>query len=135
MNEKTYRGQFAKDVDFGRLNAELIQAAAAQAHERLAVMDSSFIRKSGKATFGLDRFWNGCSSRVGKGLEVSLVGMVDVETEVGYALHAQQTFAQTELEGVTRMDHYLGHLTQVHPQLPSRYSIWPSMVLMRKSGL
>jgi len=44
---------------------------------------------------------------------------VEVETEVGYALHAQQTFAQTEMAGVSRMDQYLGHLTLVRPQLPS----------------
>ena len=46
------------------------------------------------------------------------MGVVDVETEVGYALHAQQTFAQTEMAGVSRMDQYLGHLTLVRPQLP-----------------
>lgn len=119
LHEKTYRRQFTEDVDFGRLNAGLMQGAVAQGHERLAVMDSSFLRKSGKATFGLDRFWNGCSSRVERGLEVSLVGVVDVETGVGYALHAQQTFAQPEMEGVTRMDQYLGHLTLVRTQLPA----------------
>ena len=82
-------------------------------------MDSSFLPKSGKATFGLDHFWNGCHSRVERGLEVSLVGVVDVETAVGYALHAQQTFAQSEMEGVSRMDQYLGHLTSVRTQLPA----------------
>lgn len=119
LNEKTYRRQFAEEVDFGRLNGELIQSAIEQGHERLAVMDSSFLPKSGKATFGLDHFWNGCHSRVERGLEVSLVGVVDVETAVGYALHAQQTFAQSEMEGVSRMDQYLGHLTSVRPQLPA----------------
>ena len=118
LNEKTYRRQFGEDVDFARLNAELIESALKQGQERLVVMDSSFLRKSGKATFGLDRFWNGCNSRVERGLEVSLVGVVDVKMEVGYALHSQQTFAQTEMAGVSRMDQYLGHLTLVRPQLP-----------------
>jgi DDE superfamily endonuclease len=84
----------------------------------LAVMDSSFLPKSGKATFGLDRFWNGCSSRVERGLEVSVVGLVDVETEVGYALHAQQTFAQGELAELTRMDQALAQLDLISAQLP-----------------
>ena len=118
LNEKTYRRQFIEEVDFAKLNATLIQAAAEPGHQQLAVMDCSFIRKSGKATFGLDRFWNGCNSRVERGLEVSLVGVVDVETEMSYALHAQQTFAQSEMAGVSRMDQYLGHLTLVRPQLP-----------------
>jgi len=120
LNEKTYRRQFIEEVDFAKLNATLIQAAAEPGHQQLAVMDCSFLRKSGKATFGLDRYWNGCNSRVERGLEVSLVGVVEVETEVSYAFHAQQTFAQTEMAGVSRMDQYLGHLTLVRPQLPSR---------------
>ena len=119
LNEKTYRRQFSEEVDFGRLNGGLIQAAIPPSHEQLAVMDSSFLRKSGKATFGLDRYWNGCHSWVERGLEVSLVSLVEVETEVSYALHAQQTFAQTEMAGVGRMDQYLGHLTLVRPQLPA----------------
>ncbi len=90
LNEKTYRRQFIEEVDFAKLNATLIQAAAEPGHQQLAVMDCSFLRKSGKATFGLDRFWNGCNSRVERGLEVSLVGVVEVETEMSYALHAQQ---------------------------------------------
>lgn len=57
----------------------------------LAVMDCSFVAKSGKATFGLDRFWNGCANRVEAGLEVSVVGVVDVESEQAYALSAEQT--------------------------------------------
>ncbi|MEH2432367.1 MAG: hypothetical protein V7K26_33710 [Nostoc sp.] len=40
---------------------------------------------------GLDQFYNGNYNRAKKGLEVSLVAMVDVETEVGYALLAEQT--------------------------------------------
>ena len=60
----------------------------------IAVMDCSFIAKSGKKTFGLDQFYNGNHNRAEKGLEVSLVAMVDVETEVSYALLAEQTFDQ-----------------------------------------
>ena len=48
------------------------------------------------------------------------MGVVEVETEVGYALHAQQTFAPSEMEGVSRMGQYLGHLTEVRPYLPSQ---------------
>jgi Transposase DDE domain len=118
LNEKTYRRQFHKEVDFARLNREVIDQAVAKGHRMLAVMDSSFLRKSGKATFGLDKFWNGCTSRVERGLEVSVVGVVDVETEIGYALHAQQTFAQGDLAELTRMDQALGHLDLASAQLP-----------------
>jgi hypothetical protein len=33
-------------------------------------MDASFVPKSGKHTYGLDRFWNGSHSRAEKGLEI-----------------------------------------------------------------
>lgn len=37
---------------------------------------------------------------------------------MGYALSAQQTFAQTELPDLTRMDQYLYHLDTVRCELP-----------------
>ncbi|MGL5922220.1 transposase [Chroococcidiopsis sp.] len=82
-------------------------------------MDCSFIAKSGKKTFGLDQFYNSTQGRVEKGLEVSLVAVVDVETETGYAMLAEQTFAQQEFPALTRMDYYLLHLETIRPQLPS----------------
>jgi len=85
----------------------------------LAMMDCSFVAKSGKATFGVSQFWNGCASRVERGLEISGVGVVDVETAQGYALSAEQTPAQSRLPGWNRMDHYLSHLKSVRPYLPA----------------
>lgn len=84
----------------------------------IAIMDCSLIAKSGKKTFGLDRFYNGSHSRVERGLEVSLIGVVDVQTEVGYGLLAEQTFDQASFPSLTRMDYYLDHLTTVRPQFP-----------------
>lgn len=82
-------------------------------------MDCSFLAKSGKATFGIDRFWNGCASRVEKGLEVSLVSVVNVKSAVSYALSAQQTFAQGTLPSFSRLEQYLYHLDSVRFLLPS----------------
>lgn len=82
------------------------------------MMDCSKIAKSGKATFGLDAFWNGCASRVETGLEVSVVGVIDVEMEQGYALSVEQTYAQSSLPEFSRMDQYLYHLDCVRSDLP-----------------
>lgn len=95
-----------------------MQTASQDGSEWLAVMDCSFVAKSGKATFGLDRFWNGCASRVESGLEVSLVALVNVETEVSYALAAQQTVAQGTLPSFSRLDQYLYHLDCARFQMP-----------------
>ncbi|PSB48570.1 IS4 family transposase [Cyanosarcina cf. burmensis CCALA 770] len=76
--------------------------------------------KTGKKTFGLDQFYNSTHGRVEKGLEVSLVAVVDVETETGYAVLAEQTFTQKEFPALTRMDYYLLHLETVRQHLPSK---------------
>jgi hypothetical protein len=110
LNERTYRRQFEREVDFAQLNRALIEQCIDPTHQLLAVMDCSFIGKSGKATCGRDWYWNGCANRVEQGLEVSLIGVVDLETQAGYALSAQQTFAQSDLPDLTRMEQYLYHL-------------------------
>ncbi|WP_190920250.1 hypothetical protein [Nostoc sp. FACHB-892] len=70
--ERSYRRQFKKQFDFAQFNAEVIIAATSLDHSMIAVMDCSFIAKSGKKTFGLDQFYNGSHNRVERGLEVSL---------------------------------------------------------------
>ena len=57
-------------------------------------MDCSFIGKSGKKTFGIDWFYNGSASRAEKGLEISVIAVIDVEAHQGYSLSVQQTPAQ-----------------------------------------
>lgn len=119
VSEKTYRRRFAKPFDFARFNATLVEAASGETPRLLAVMDCSFIRKSGKKTFGLDRFYNSSHNRVERGLEVSLVGVVDIATETGYGVLAEQTFAQDVIPELSRMDSYLHHLARVRPHLPA----------------
>jgi len=119
LNEKTYRRHFGAEFDFTSFNVELVKLAARTGQALLLVMDSSFIAKSGKATTGIDWYWNGCASRVEKGLEISLVSVVDVETRTADALSAQQTLAQAEMPSdITRMDQYLYHLEAVRLHLP-----------------
>ena len=121
LNEKTYRRHFRADFGFTPFNVELVKLTGEREQALLLVMDCSFIAKSGKATEGLDWYWNGCASRAEKGLEMSLVGVVDVETETAYALSAQQTLAQSEIpKGITRMGQYLYHLDAVRPHLPAQ---------------
>ena len=57
----------------------------------IGVMDASFCAKSGKHTYGLDWFYNGSASRSEKGLEISVIAVVDVAEQRGYTLSVQQT--------------------------------------------
>ena len=61
-----------------------------QAHGRILVLDASFVPKSGKKTYGLDHFWNGCQSRREKGLEILGVALVDVDKNTGFTLSVAQ---------------------------------------------
>jgi hypothetical protein len=120
LNERTYRRQYQHEFEFAAFNQALVSRASRTGATLLAVMACSFIAKRGKATFGVDAFWNGRASRVAIGLEVSVVGVVNVETEQGYgdALSAEQTYAQSSAPEVSRMDQYVYHLECVRPYLP-----------------
>lgn len=73
------------------LNAGLIEAAIPSGGICIGVMDCSFVAKSGKATYGLDWFYNGSASQTQKGLEISVIAVVDVDAHRGYSLSVQQT--------------------------------------------
>jgi len=87
-NEKTIRRNAQKSFPFEALNMQL--ASKFLGKTCILAMDATFVHKSGKKTYGLDRFWSGCTSRVERGLEVSVLALVD-EQRQAMALNAQQT--------------------------------------------
>ena len=134
--ERTYTRQFDKPFRFMDFNRAIINESRDQdqAHGRILVLDASFVPKSGKKTYGLDHFWNGCQSRREKGLEILGVALVDVDKNTGFTLSVCQTAPKTDTakgkkttatktnknaqtEDETRIDQYLAHLREVHPCL------------------
>ncbi len=91
MSQKTYSRQFAKPFEFVAFNRAVINESLGRESERIIVLDASFVSKSGKQTYGLDYFWNGCHRRSEKGLEVSSVAIVDVLRNTGFTLSVRQT--------------------------------------------
>ena len=91
VSESTYYRQFSKPFEFEAFNRAVIDEGLGSASDRIIVLDASFVKKSGKKTYGLDYFWNGCHGRSEKGLEVSGVSIVDVERNTGFALSVRQT--------------------------------------------
>ncbi len=75
LSEKTYRRHFSQKIDFQQLNKNIIARAIATTATQMAVMDASFIEKSGKKTYGVDYFFNGCASRAQKGMEISAISV------------------------------------------------------------
>jgi hypothetical protein len=114
LAEKTYRRQFRQEFDFLSFNRAAIEQALPDEEPHLFAQDTSFSKKSGKQTYGLDYFFNGTASRAQRGLELSLISLVDVARNQALALSAEQTPAQPNRKKAqitnTRIDFYLEHL-------------------------
>src|SRR5881296_878371 len=114
-HERTFSRWYARDFDWVSLNQAAITEAVPPAQDPALVMDASFVPKSGKHTYGLDRFWNGSHSRAEKGLEISTLAWLDITDNCAYCLSVEQTppSAETADPETTRMDVYLDQLSRV----------------------
>ncbi len=109
LSEMTYLRNFRRSFAFNTFNQALIQEAIPPDHQKIAALDCSFIDKSGKKTYGIDRFFSGTASRTKQGLEISDLAILDVDASFGYSLSVYQTPPISEIgkEDDNRMDHYL----------------------------
>jgi hypothetical protein len=114
-HERTFSRWYARDFDWVSLNQAAITEAVPPEHAQALVMDASFVPKSGKHTYGLDRFWNGSHSRTAKGLEISTLAWLDITDNCAYCLSVEQTppSAETADPETTRMDVSLDQLSRV----------------------
>jgi hypothetical protein len=138
VSEKTYRRQFRTEFAFISFNQSAIKRAVPDEHTQLFAQDTTFSSKSGKKTYGLDTFWNGAASKAEKGLEVSLISIVDVAHNQSFALSAEQTPPQPDLKKAektdTRIDFYLQHLQRTAPCFPTavKYGVVDGFYAKRK---
>ena len=123
--EKTYARHYRRTFAFVEFNERLLQELVPAEHELLGVMDCSFIPKSGQATYGLGYFYNSSQDKATKGLEISVLGVVDVTDNTAYTLSARQTPPPAEIEQlvadqavttddeqISRVDFYAWHVRQ-----------------------
>ena len=119
-SERTHRRHFEAGLGLEGINQALIDQVIAADSPRIAVVDCTFTEKSSRHTYGLNGFYNGKTQRAERGLEGSMVAVVDLVQNTGYALSAQQTEAglaapvpatkEETLPPKSRVDFYLGHL-------------------------
>ena len=114
-HERTFSRWYERSFDWVDLNQAAITEVVPPEHEQALAIDASFVPKSGKQTYGLDRFWNGSHSRAEKGLEISTLAWLDLSDNCAYALSVEQTSAGvgTADSEATRMDVYLDQLRRV----------------------
>ena len=120
-DERTFARHFNREFDWPRFNQALLEPVLDA--QMLIVTDCSFITKSGKKTYGLDLFWNGSQARTERGLELSVIALIDPQRRDAYTLSARQTPPRSDLascqsvvEGRTAF--YLRQLEQIAPDLP-----------------
>lgn len=114
-HERSFSRWYATELDWVSLNKSAITEVVPSEHDQALVLDASFGPKSGKHTYGLDRFWNGSHSRTEKGLEISTLAWLDLTGNCAYCLSVEQTPPSpgSSDSKATRMDVYLDQLRRV----------------------
>lgn len=122
-SERTLARQFRHAFDWPDFHQRVIQRALKDAAELISVQDASFIPKSGKQTFGLGYFFNGCHARPERGLEISNLAVVDVTRRCAFTLAVAQTppapdKASQPQQEETLIDFYRQQLREQRHRLP-----------------
>jgi hypothetical protein len=125
-SERTIARQFREPFDWPDFHQHVLMMALDPRSALISAHDASFLPKSGKQTFGLGHFFNGCASRAERGLEMSTLAVVDVTRRCAFTLAVSQTppgeeATQAEPEE-TRVDFYKQQLREHRHRLPSGIS-------------
>jgi hypothetical protein len=114
MSEKRLSRWYRRQFPFAQFNQQLLSRVLGDQGDCIAVIDASFMAKSGKRTEGLGQFYHGAAAAVERGLEISLVSVVDLHSNTAYSIEAQQTLDQ---DNKTRADLYAEHILKVAASL------------------
>ena len=101
QNEKTFSRNFEKFFDYFKFNTTAINKVISKDGHLVLACDQVFIKKSGKKTYGLAKFWNGSQSKSENGLEAFGFALIDVKANIGYPLVALQTPSKSNIDKVT----------------------------------
>lgn len=132
MNESTLRRNYVQFFDWLKFQVLLFSFFVlphweAESEENeveiIASIDCSYIDKSGKKTYGIDRFWSGVANKTKKGLEVSLVCLTNVKTGQSVSLSVRQTppglsASEKSETDYTRVNFYISQILDCVVQLP-----------------
>jgi putative transposase len=120
-SEKTFRNWAEKPIEWVHIAAGVIQTLQAQKRmgSRLILgTDCTNLRKAGKHTPGIAKFWDSKLGRAVPSLELSCCTLIDLEHRQAIPVHALQTPSVLPV-GESRVDHYLGHVQDVLGTLPT----------------
>jgi hypothetical protein len=124
-SERTIARQFRVSFEWPEFHQRVMTTVLDPGAELISVQDASFLPKSGKQTFGLGHFFNGCTNRAERGLELSTLAVVDVSRRCAFTLAVAQTppgkadARKDKREEETRMDFYKHQLHDQRHRLPA----------------
>jgi DDE superfamily endonuclease len=119
-NEKTFRNWFEKPLDWILVTTSLIQTlqTSQRMGKRLILgVDCTNLRKAGKRTPGLAKFWDSKLGKAIPSLELSCCTLIDLEYRQAIPVQALQTPSVLPSDR-TRVDHYTNHVQNVLELLP-----------------
>ena len=73
LSEQTFRRHFARFFDWVSFNITIMELSHHRDEAMIGVFDASFLPKSGKRTYGLDKFFSSLAGASRYGLEVSML--------------------------------------------------------------
>jgi DDE superfamily endonuclease len=121
-SERTIARQFREPFDWPDFHQRVLLTALDPRSELVSAHDASFLPKSGKQTFGLGHFFNGCANRAERGLEISTLAVVEVTRRCALTLASAQTppgeEATKATQEETRVDFYKQQLHAHRQRLP-----------------
>ena len=121
-SERTIARQVREPFDWPDFHQRVLMTALDPRAELVSAHDASFIPKSGKQTFGFGHFFNGCTSRAERGLEISTLAVVEVTRRCALTLAVAQTppgeDATKAEQEETRGDFYKQQLREHRHRLP-----------------
>lgn len=119
-DEKTYRNWYEKPIEWVSISSSIVKTL--QSNNRMGTrlilgVDCTNLRKAGKSTPGLAKFWDCKQGKAIPSLELSCCTLIDLEHRQAIPIHAWQTPSELPI-GETRVDHYTGHIQDVLGALP-----------------
>lgn len=106
------------DFDWFSFNEAIIREHLKGGRKAIAV-DPSFIPKSGSKTPWIGYFWSGCAGEYRRGLEITGIGVIDVDNHECMTLGSVQTPDNATLEscGKNLVDWYSSYLISIQEHL------------------
>jgi len=101
MTEKSYRNGFGKCFDWLGFNEMLVKGHCSG--QVIAAFDPCFIKKSGKHTYGLARFWSGTRQKALKGLEIGRLAFYRCGEPNGHGRHSRSNTFAWVAEGIRQV--------------------------------